>query len=131
MRRARSKAQKYFSSMISGNYYRDSRERRGNSIHRAPRESNLRNRNNGFGEIYARNLRTTVYTVKLEQVAEPLTYAPENNLYRTTLSLFYFFLNVQSIARRFSSGGMRAYHDAKRKTEGRLKPRSVKTTCNQ
>lgn len=36
-------------------------------------------------------LRTAVYTVKLEQVAEPLTYAPENNLYRTTLSLFYFF----------------------------------------
>jgi len=111
------RAQRYFSSMIAAEIIFASLGGGDNSMYRSSRENNLLNRNNRS----VKNLRVVVYTVKLEQVAEPLIYAPENNLYRSALSLLYFFRNVQSIARWFSSAGsVRAYHDDKRKTEGRL-----------
>lgn len=58
-------------------------------------KNNLRKRNNSSVKythiICARSL------YRKTRTGEPLTYAPGNNFYRATLSLFYFFLNVQSI----------------------------------
>jgi len=123
------RVQRYFPFMIAAEIISATLGGGDNSKYRFSRENNLLNWNNSS----VKNLRIVVYTIKLEQVAEPLIYAPENNLYRSALSLLYFFRNVQSIARRFSSAGsVRAYHDDKRKTEGRLergpcvwKPRAI------